>query len=55
MHQIWYDDPQSLLHKYQFASDKSLRGVGMWQADCLDYGNSTIAMKTRIPMWNALP
>ena len=55
MHQIWYDDPESLSRKYHFAADKNLRGVGMWQADALDYGNSTVAVKTRVSMWNALP
>ena len=29
-HQCWYDDSLSLAHKYQFAIDNQLSGVGVW-------------------------
>jgi len=29
-YQGWYDDPESMGHKYQFALDRNLMGVGMW-------------------------
>jgi hypothetical protein len=29
-YQGWYDDPESMAHKYQFALDRNLMGVGMW-------------------------
>jgi spore germination protein YaaH len=32
-HQVWYDDPESLAHKYQLALDQDLAGVGMWVID----------------------
>ena len=28
--QGWYDDPESMSHKYQFVLDRNLAGVGMW-------------------------
>ena len=33
----------------------NMRGVGMWQADALDYGNSTQAKKMRQQMWERCP
>ncbi len=29
-YQGWYDDPESMGHKYQFVLDRNLHGVGMW-------------------------
>ncbi|MBM2841062.1 MAG: hypothetical protein HW412_1590, partial [Bacteroidetes bacterium] len=29
-YQGWYDDPESMGHKYQFALSRNLHGVGMW-------------------------
>jgi spore germination protein YaaH len=29
-YQGWYDDPESMAHKYQFVLDRNLAGVGMW-------------------------
>lgn len=29
-YQGWYDDPESMSHKYQFALNRDLAGVGMW-------------------------
>ncbi|KAI0237532.1 Di-N-acetylchitobiase [Lamellibrachia satsuma] len=37
LYQVWYDDPQSLRIKYKLADNTSLRGVGMWEADTLNY------------------
>ena len=56
VHQVWMDDPQSLLIKYDLANNFHLRGVGMWHADCLDYSanaSSQVQQETR-DMWNAL-
>ncbi|XP_060585289.1 di-N-acetylchitobiase-like [Ruditapes philippinarum] len=56
MHQIRYDDPQSLGYKYTFAIDENLRGVGMWNTECVNYTSvkhdDIIAVKE---MWDALP
>jgi spore germination protein YaaH len=29
-YQGWYDDPESMSYKYQFALDRNLHGIGMW-------------------------
>ncbi|XP_060588519.1 di-N-acetylchitobiase-like [Ruditapes philippinarum] len=56
MHQIRYDDPQSLGYKYTFAIDENLRGVGIWNTECVNYTSGKhddiIAVKE---MWDALP
>ncbi|KAL4858571.1 Di-N-acetylchitobiase [Chlorella vulgaris] len=36
-HQIWFDDPASIRLKCQLATELGLRGVGVWNLDCLDY------------------
>ncbi|GAB6030791.1 hypothetical protein CHUAL_007638 [Chamberlinius hualienensis] len=53
--QVWYDDPESLSVKYQYAIDNDLRGVGMWTSDFLDYSDSATGVKQRSEMWGALP
>ena len=49
------NDPQSLSYKYQYAVESKMRGVAMWHADTLDYGNSTQGQKMRQEMWGTLP
>jgi len=39
VHQLWYDDAESLTLKCRLAKSLGLRGVGMWEADALDYSN----------------
>lgn len=39
--QLWYDDPESLVYKYEFAKLVDLRGIAMWTGDYLDYTNET--------------
>lgn len=36
VHQVWYDDPQSLSVKFAMAKSLGLGGVGVWNFDCLD-------------------
>ena len=36
-HQMWFDNVESLTMKYKLALSLKLRGLGMWQADFLDY------------------
>jgi hypothetical protein len=38
--QVWFDDPKTLSRLYDLAAELGLRGVGMWNLDCLDYGCS---------------
>ena len=55
MHQIWYDDIESLSFKYYVAYWAGLRGVGMWEADSLDYSDSPQKRALVRNMWRALP
>jgi di-N-acetylchitobiase len=55
MHQIWYDDPISLKLKYDYAVKLGLRGVGMWNADAIDYKNTARGIEQRVAVWAALP
>ncbi len=51
-HQVWYDDPESLAIKYGVARDAlAIRGVGMWNADHLDYTDDQQVED----MWGAFP
>ena len=54
-HQVWYDDPTSLRIKYEWAVSRDLRGVGMWEADDLDYADTPAAHTQRGQVWGALP
>jgi spore germination protein YaaH len=56
VHQVWMDNPQTLLSKYDLATNFGLRGVGIWNADNLNYSanaSSEVQQDTR-DMWNAL-
>ena len=56
IHQVWMDDPETLLIKYDLANDRQLFGIGMWNVDTLDYSeNATkeVQQDTK-DMWNAM-
>jgi len=53
IHQVWFDDPESLRAKYELATGLGLRGVGMWHVNALDYGSSR-AKQQSAEMWAAL-
>jgi len=53
-HQVWYDDPESLQWKYVWARNLRLRGIGMWNADELDYSDDPVARKHTREMWDAM-
>ncbi|CAI5711035.1 unnamed protein product [Hyaloperonospora brassicae] len=48
--QIWFDNPRSLRDKYALVRELGLRGVGMWNADTLDYS----AANDSAIMWSSL-
>lgn len=50
-HQVWFDDPFSIQYKFKMATAMQLRGVGMWTANFLDYGNATMVQS----MWGLMP
>ena len=55
MHQMWYDDVESLTKKYHHAiKDLGLRGLGFWNIDCLNYTNTAEAKKETKEMWDAV-
>lgn len=49
--QIWYDNPYSLMLRFQLAQATGLRGVGMWTGDKLSYGTDD---PTTAAMWEAV-
>lgn len=55
MYQFWYDNPKSLKLKYNLVNKYGLHGVGMWNADTLDYSDTPQGKKQREDMWGALP
>uniref|UniRef100_A0A3P8S424 Di-N-acetylchitobiase n=1 Tax=Amphiprion percula TaxID=161767 RepID=A0A3P8S424_AMPPE len=54
IHQVWYDDPQSICPKADSVKSKGLRGIGMWNGNILDYGDDPVARQQTEMMWNAL-
>ncbi|XP_075792474.1 di-N-acetylchitobiase isoform X2 [Pelodiscus sinensis] len=53
-HQVWYDDPQSISLKALYAKKRGLRGIGMWNGNCLDYSRDPVAVQQTEAMWQAL-
>ncbi|XP_060889628.1 di-N-acetylchitobiase [Labrus mixtus] len=54
IHQVWYDDPQSICPKADSVKSKGLRGIGMWNGNILDYSDEPVARQQTAGMWNAL-
>ena len=54
VHQVWYDNPDSLAKKYVISSDKKLRGIAIWNSDLLDYGDLTRSKQQTKLMWDAV-
>jgi len=50
MHQVWFDNPKTLSIKYELAKNMGMRGIGMWQADDLDYNNQEQVSS----VWNSM-
>ncbi|XP_001367069.2 di-N-acetylchitobiase [Monodelphis domestica] len=53
-HQVWYDNPKSISLKAAFVRDRGLRGIGMWNGNCLDYSGDAVAKQQTEDMWRAL-
>lgn len=53
-HQVWFDNPDSLKMKYDFAAKENLTGIAIWNADLLDYSDIPRAMLETKKMWDAL-
>ena len=53
-HQVWFDNPDSLKIKYDFAAKENLTGIAIWNADLLDYSDIPRAMLETKKMWDAL-
>ncbi|XP_003974294.2 di-N-acetylchitobiase [Takifugu rubripes] len=54
IHQVWYDDPQSICPKAEYVKTAGLRGIGMWNGNSLDYSDEAVARQQTGLMWNAL-
>ncbi|XP_072516490.1 di-N-acetylchitobiase [Salminus brasiliensis] len=54
LHQVWYDDPESIALKAAYVGQQGLRGIGMWNGNLLDYSDDPVAKKQSADMWNAL-
>ncbi|KAK3533835.1 hypothetical protein QTP70_032952 [Hemibagrus guttatus] len=54
VHQVWYDDPESISLKAAYVGQRSLRGIGMWNGNLLDYSDDPVAQQQSAEMWNAL-
>ncbi|KAK1806006.1 hypothetical protein P4O66_013055 [Electrophorus voltai] len=54
VHQLWYDDPESISLKAAYVGQQSLRGIGMWNGNLLDYSDDPVAKQQSADMWNAL-
>ncbi|XP_014595559.1 di-N-acetylchitobiase [Equus przewalskii] len=54
IHQVWFDNPQSISLKAAYIQNRGLLGIGMWNANCLDYSGDPIAKWQTEDMWRAL-
>uniref|UniRef100_A0A2K5CQH7 Di-N-acetylchitobiase n=1 Tax=Aotus nancymaae TaxID=37293 RepID=A0A2K5CQH7_AOTNA len=53
-HQVWYDNPQSISLKATYIQNYGLQGIGMWNANCLDYSGDAVAKQQAEEMWEVL-
>uniref|UniRef100_A0A8D2ACQ6 Di-N-acetylchitobiase n=1 Tax=Sciurus vulgaris TaxID=55149 RepID=A0A8D2ACQ6_SCIVU len=53
-HQVWYDNPQSISLKAAYVQNCGLLGIGMWNANCLDYSKDAVAIQQTEEMWKVL-
>ncbi|XP_060629822.2 di-N-acetylchitobiase-like [Anolis sagrei] len=53
-HQVWFDDPRSISLKAAYVTERGLRGIGMWNGDCLNYSGGSVAQEQTEAMWEAL-
>eukprot|EP01062_Namystynia_karyoxenos_P031007 TRINITY_DN23034_c0_g1_i1.p1 TRINITY_DN23034_c0_g1~~TRINITY_DN23034_c0_g1_i1.p1 ORF type:complete len:386 (+),score=127.67 TRINITY_DN23034_c0_g1_i1:73-1158(+) len=54
VHQVWFDDPESLRIKYAIAAEMKLIGVGFWNLDTLGDVASLKGGPAASPMWQAV-
>ncbi|RXN09242.1 di-N-acetylchitobiase [Labeo rohita] len=54
VHQVWYDDPESIALKAAYVAQRGLKGIGMWNGNLLDYSDDPVAQRQTVDMWNAL-
>ncbi|KAJ7332549.1 hypothetical protein JRQ81_014729 [Phrynocephalus forsythii] len=53
-HQVWFDNPKSISLKAAYVKEHGLRGIGMWNANCLDYSGGSVPQEQTEAMWEAL-
>jgi di-N-acetylchitobiase len=54
VHAVWLDTPQILAEKYSIAKGKGLRGLSMWNVDCLSDAASGPGADDSKAMWSAM-
>ncbi|KAJ7993355.1 hypothetical protein DPEC_G00271560 [Dallia pectoralis] len=54
VHQVRYDDPESISLKTVHVRDSGLRGTGIWNGNLLDYNDNPVAKQQTRDMWEAL-
>ena len=54
VHAVWFDTPDVLGEKYAIAKSKGLRGLSMWNVDCLSDAFSGPAAADTKAMWSAM-
>ncbi|XP_053100509.1 di-N-acetylchitobiase-like isoform X2 [Hemicordylus capensis] len=53
-HQVWFDNPRSISLKAAYVKEHGLRGIGMWNGNCLDYSGDSLAQEQTKAMWEVL-
>uniref|UniRef100_UPI00398E59DE di-N-acetylchitobiase-like n=1 Tax=Pristiophorus japonicus TaxID=55135 RepID=UPI00398E59DE len=53
-HEVWFDDPESISIKASILRKLKLHGIGMWNANYLNYSAVPIAAMQTEDMWNAM-
>ena len=54
-HQVWFDDENTLSAKYRACRSYGVRGVAMWTAGGLEYGELPASRSRTGRMWSAIP
>jgi di-N-acetylchitobiase len=54
VHAVWFDSPQVLAQKYDIAKSKGIRGLSMWNVDCLSDAAAGPGAEDTLEMWSVM-
>ena len=54
VHAVWFDTPDVLAEKYSIAKSKGIRGLSMWNVDCLSDAATGPGAADTQAMWTAM-